>query len=85
MSEDGLPLHFSNLFTSGAGLACVVPRECLMELGVGITGCVGRQVRENLYDPLEMGTEKMVRLQLVICYRTGDKTTGLDLEERKDW
>ena len=39
---------------------------------------------EDLFDPLKMKIWKEVRLQLVICYRFGNKTVGMNLEEKKE-
>lgn len=40
-------------------LGCQVSRECLLELGVEITGCMEKKVREDLCDLMWMGAERM--------------------------
>lgn len=42
-----------------------------------------RMFLQNLLSPLGMGSEREERLKQVICYRAGDESEGLVLEERK--
>ena len=51
----------------------------------GIMGLVGgRKVRrEDLPDPLRMGSERKGRWKQVFCYRAEDETRVLDLEEQE--
>lgn len=42
-----------------------------------------RMLLRNLLSPLGMGSEREERMKQVICYRTGDESGGLVLEERK--
>lgn len=42
-----------------------------------------RVLLRNLLSPLGMGSEREERLKQVICYRAGDESGGLVLEERK--
>lgn len=44
----------------------------------------GRVCHRDLLSPLEMGTEKKERPQLVVCYRAGCETEGLCLEDMRD-
>ena len=39
---------------------------------------------EDLCDPLEMGAEMKMRSPQVTCYRTGNNTGTLDLEEPRE-
>lgn len=61
-----------------------------MEMGWG-GGDEGAQRREesrmchqDLLSPLGMGAKRNERLPKLVCYRAGDKTGGLDLEERRE-
>lgn len=38
----------------------------------------------DLYSPVGMGKENKERLPQVVCFRPGNETGGLDLEERKE-
>lgn len=44
--------------------------------------CWGMKFGGGDFCYLLVGAEKKERLQQVVCYRTRDKTQGLDLEER---
>lgn len=55
--EVKLSIYFCDLLASGR-VCWQVPRECLLELGDGITGCTGMKDGEDLSDLLEVGTER---------------------------
>lgn len=58
---------------------------CFQGIHSGFGGWVGgRKVGEQLSGPLGMVTERKERPQQVFCYRTGNVTRGLDLEEQKE-
>jgi hypothetical protein len=62
----------------------VISRECLLKCVAGTTGQVGRKaVGQHLHDPLDMGTERKVRLKQVICYRVRDGVRPGNLDRRK--
>lgn len=39
---------------------------------------------QDLPSPPGMGVKRKERLPKLVCYRAGDKTGGLDLEERRE-
>lgn len=39
---------------------------------------------QDMFSPLGMGTDSEERLQQVVCYRDGDETEGLDLQEGRE-
>lgn len=43
-----------------------------------------RMCHQDLLSPPGMGAKRNERLPKLICYRAGDKTGGLDLEERRE-
>lgn len=83
-SEAHLPLVWPNFFSGR--LDWWVHRELLLVLGIGKKKWrKGKKVGdEGICNPLEMGVEKKGRVQQKVCYRAGNETGGLNLEDRRE-